>query len=228
MLFYQSYALNKYQFFITYSTEFIKKNQIRFAPNKCSEDNIFTIKAVMLAKGILYIQKSFYNYRIRSDSCSHKISNENFCIFDNIKLLRDFLIEKNWFDKYKKEYYNYAIYILHWHYMLISQKQHRKYLKESRKVLTSKNYKKFLKEINQVTCLEKVFSVRNIGIYKQIYILGFKFKIKTKELIERERFKQIIDNQKTVNRLLRKILEVQSNLADKNEDSILHSTTTKR
>ena len=199
-----------------YSARFIKENNIRFAPNKCSEDNIFTIKAIMLAQKILYIQKPFYNYRVRTDSCSHKTSDENFCIFDNIKMLKEFLVEKGWMGNYKKEYLKYVIYILRWHYMLIPPKSIKKYLKNSKTALTPKGYKKFLNEIHLDSGFEKVFSVKNIGIYKQLCILGLKFKIKSQKLVEREKIKQIIRNQEHQIGLLNKILKLETQKSNQN------------
>lgn len=201
-----------------YSANFIKGNNIKFAPNKCSEDNIFTIKSFMLAKGILYTKKVLYNYRVRVDSCSHKISSDNFCIFDNIKLLKDFLIEKNWFDKYEEEYFEYAIYILLWHYKLVPSSEIRKYLRACKKVLPPKKYKILLKKTNQVPYLEKIFSVKNVGVYKKFSILGFNFKIKVKKLVERERLSKIINNQRREIDLLYQILEEQKKYENVNKN----------
>ena len=207
-----------------YSTNFVKKNNIKFAPNKCSEDNIFTIKSFMLAKDILYVNNTFYNYRVRIDSCSHKISNDNFCIFDNVKLLKDFLIEKNWFDKYKNEYQEYAKYILLWHYALVPCNNIKKYLTECKKLLTHKKYKILLNKTNQVSSLDKIFSVKNIGVHKKISILGIKFKIKSKRLVEREKINQIIINQQRQIDLLYQILDEQkkSDIENQNNNDGLH------
>ena len=66
----------------------------------------------------------------------------------------------------------------------------------------------YLNAIGELSAIEKVFSVKNVEVYKQFCILGFKFKIKTQKLVQQERFNQIIKNQKQQINLLRRILKV--------------------
>ena len=100
--------------------------------------------------------------------------------------------------------------------MLIPPKSIKKYLKNSKTALTPKGYKKFLNEMHLDSGFEKVFSVKNIGIYKQLCILGLKFKIKSQKLVEREKIKQIIRNQEHQIGLLNKILKLETQKSNQN------------
>lgn len=87
-----------------YKLDFIKRNNIKLSPNKHAEDHIFSISANLLADKILYLNKSFYHYRTRIGSAVNKASDDNFCIFDNVELLKGFLISNNLYTKYEKSY----------------------------------------------------------------------------------------------------------------------------
>ena len=63
------------------------------------------------------------------------------------------------------------------------------------------------KKANGISFIKRIFSVKNIGVHKQIYIFGARFKIKSKKLIERKRLNQIIKNQMYQINLLENILK---------------------
>lgn len=75
-----------------YKRSFIKDENIKFAPNKIGEDQIFSISSIFSTDKILYVNTPFYHYRMRLGSSLNKVSDENFCVFENIKLLKTFLI----------------------------------------------------------------------------------------------------------------------------------------
>ena len=81
-----------------YSSDFIKKNNIAFAPYRIGEDHLFSISALLLADKIYYDNGAFYNYRRRTSSFAHKTSDEILFIFDIINRIKAFLIKhlKQW------------------------------------------------------------------------------------------------------------------------------------
>ena len=111
-----------------------------------------------------------------------------------------------------------------WHYALVPCNNIKKYLTECKKLLTHKKYKILLNKTNQVSSLDKIFSVKNIGVHKKISILGIKFKIKSKRLVEREKINQIISNQQRQIDLLYQILDEQkkSDIENQNNNDGLH------
>lgn len=169
-----------------YSTKFVKENNIKLAPNKHGEDYIFSFKSILLAKNILYIDNALYHYRIRMDSSANKASKDNFCIFDNIKIFKKFLIEQNLFDKLRNEFVDYVVHALSWHYICIPEDGIDLYLSKAREILTEKEYKKFLKLNNgNFSLIENIFSIKNKkrnGVkIKIVRLLGITFEIKRRK-----------------------------------------------
>ena len=164
-----------------YSTEFLKRNKIFFAFNKRAEDHIFSISSTLLAARILYFSKAFYNYRYRKGSSVNVESDENFCIFENIQLLKEFLNKKNLYSTCYQAFTAYTINTLTMHYECIPTNSRITFLSKCKEILDEKDYKKLLKKINgDYSFLEKIFSIKNKKeagiIYKVIVVLGFKFK----------------------------------------------------
>lgn len=164
-----------------YCAQFIKDNKIRFAPNKHGEDHIFSLKVLFLAKKILYINKYLYNYLTRENSASNKKSLDNFCIFDNICALEKILDENNFLNEFNKEFLQYKMNVLKWHYNAIPEDKKEEYLKQCQLILSNKNYKKLTKQIKNRdrTFIEQIFSIKNIcnntKKTKIITIFGFEF-----------------------------------------------------
>ncbi len=170
-----------------YQTEFIKSNKIRFAPCKHGEDYLFADGAIILADKIDYLDKYLYFYRIRSDSAAHVKSDMNFCVFDNIKLLKEFLIENNLFDELEDEWIKYAKKSVIWHYYQVPDKSIKKYKNMCLQYFADeKEFKKSLKEIKtKRTLLEQILSFKNeyknAIKYKVVTIFGLKLYIKPKK-----------------------------------------------
>ncbi len=166
-----------------YSAKFIKNNNIKLAPNKHGEDHIFSIKSIFLAKKILYIDNVLYHYRMRIGSAVNKVSNDNFCVFENMKQIKDFLIEQNLLDKLNSEFQDYVIHALAWHYPCIPEDNIRNYLDKVSQILTKKEYRKFLKACRgKYSLIEEIFSIKNkkiLGVkHKIVKILGFEFELR--------------------------------------------------
>lgn len=165
----------------SYKTSFIKEHSIKFAPNKIGEDQIFTLKATFLANKILYVNKSFYNYRKRIGSALNNLSEDNFCVFENIKLLKDFLVTNNLFGEYEFSFEKYLSTALCWNYANIPPVSTEKYLNKCRELLSQKDYELFLNKVKgKLSLLERIFSIKNKKIngikVKCITILGNSFK----------------------------------------------------
>ena len=166
-----------------YSLNFIKNNKIQFAPNRHGEDSIFSISAMLLAKRVLYFEKALYHYRQRGGSAVNSASEENFCVFDNLKGIKSFLEEHNLYEKYKIAFLKYQIYSLNFHYSNIPEESCDRYLECCRKILSEHDYKELLKEIRlKNSFFENIFSVKNKKLcgkkVKQITILGWKITLK--------------------------------------------------
>lgn len=166
-----------------YKTDFIKKNNIKLAPNKHGEDHIFSIGANLLADKILYLNKSFYHYRTRFGSAVNKASDDNFCIFDNVILLKEFLVSNNLYTKYEKSFKDYTLTVFAWHYTCIPEASIERYLNKCAEILSEQEYKKFLKETKgKRSFMEQIFSIKNQKVngvkFKVVTILGIPFEIK--------------------------------------------------
>ena len=161
-----------------YSNKFLKENHIQFAPNKHAEDHIFSISATLLANKISYIKKTLYYYRKRSDSSVNKVSENNFCIFENIAIVADFLKQNNLYKKYEHDFRNYIVNLCVYHCNKIPTALLSTYIEKTRQLLSDKEFSTFKKRINgDFSLLEKLFSVKNLNIPgktgKYLTVLGF-------------------------------------------------------
>lgn len=89
-----------------YSSEIVRKNNIRFAEGIYYEDTIFVIKAIWFAKTFCVLEKVIYNYNCLTLGSIVRNGNEK-KIYDLIKcyeLIYDFLDETEILDRYKNEY----------------------------------------------------------------------------------------------------------------------------
>ncbi len=168
-----------------YKTSFIKEHHIKFAPTKTGEDNVFSISSNLLANKILYINKVFYFYRTRTGSAVNKASNDNFDVFENMKILKDFLVTNNLYEEYKSSFDGYVLFALSWHFSKISHEGSEKYLEICREILDQENYELFLhKTKGELSILERIFSIKNREIngvkIKYLTICGKNFKLKQK------------------------------------------------
>jgi len=172
-----------------YSANLIKKHNIRFAPTRHGEDNIFSIGVLLFAQKILYINKYFYHYRARQDSSVNKPSDGNYCVFDNVKLLKNFLDENNLYETNKQAYRDYIIKAFALHFSNIPQNSSDRYFERCKDILTDYEFKKFLQETKpKYTFWQRIFSIKNYkenGLKKKfICILGLTFEIKKHKKVD--------------------------------------------
>lgn len=177
------YVLDK-----AYKSDFIKKNNIKFTPFKHCEDHIFSLSANLLTDKILYLNKSFYHYRSRLGSAVNKVSDDNFCIFENIKFIKEFLVSNSFYPEYEKCFRDYVISIFASLYNCIPAESVERYLNCCSDVLTESEYKKFLKKTKgKRSFIEQIFSIKNQKVYgkkvKFVTILGISFEIKVNKKI---------------------------------------------
>mgnify|MGYP001052153526 CR=1 FL=1 len=178
-------CLSKLDFHVwsrAYSLEFLKRVNACFAPAKTGEDHLFSCIVVFNAEKISYLDKTLYNYRCRQGSSINKISPENMVIFQNIELLKEYLKKHNFYDEYEKEFKNYALKVLCWHYTNLPDDCIKKYEQMCQKFLVANECKKlFYKAKTNNSFFENVFSIKNerkFGVKRKIItILWVKIKI---------------------------------------------------
>ena len=177
------YKLDMHVWARAYSNNFIKKAKAIFAPTKHGEDHLFACSVVLNAERIHYLDKYLYTYRCRNGSAVNKISNDNFGIFQNCELLKEYLIAHNFYDELKEEFRRYQAQVFIWHYRNIPDENKEKYEMMCKEILPNEEFKKMLhKAQSNNSFLEFLFSLKNerkFGIkYKVITILGIKIKLK--------------------------------------------------
>ena len=184
----KKYCLNGLRLMVwdkAYSLDFLRKYNIKCAPHKHSEDHIFSITTCLKADKILYLNEYFYNYRCRHGSAVNIKSDENFCIFDNIQYITDFLVKENLLDELKNEFTNYKIANLWWHFERIPDKSRGKYIEMCKNVLSAGDYKKLIKKIRNrnKSFIENIFSIKNRIVnarkFKIVTLFGQEIKIST-------------------------------------------------
>lgn len=173
-----------------YSREFIARSKAIFAPTKHGEDHLFANAVVLNAKQIHYINKSFYVYRCRAGSAVNIVSNDNFGIFENIRLFEKYLRENNFYEEFKAEFEYSKIRIIGWHYKNVPLESIDKYDSIARSMLTDEQYEEMLKECkSKLKIGEWFFSIKNKKENaiksKVITILGFSFVIKPQKIKSR-------------------------------------------
>lgn len=172
-----------------YNADFIKRNNIRFAPNKHGEDHLFADGAILFADKVDFFNEYLYFYRNRIGSAVNIQSDDNFCVFDNIQLLKQFIIDHSLYDELKEEIKNYARQVIIWHYSLIPDGSRERYEFLCMQYFDSKKeFKKFVnKQRAKRSFIENIFSLKNqvkgAIKYKAVTILGFTFLLKPKRKV---------------------------------------------
>ena len=165
-----------------YSTKYIKENNIHFAPNKHAEDHLFVLMSLLNNEKVYFLDEYLYVYRTLSGSAVNKLSDENFCIFDNVKLLKDFLTEKNLFDELEEPYKLYAIDVLAWHYNSVYVESREEYNLKVKELLNKDEYSVYLRKINGKSFWENIFSLKKKRVNgistKVLTLFGFDIIIK--------------------------------------------------
>lgn len=163
-----------------YSRDFLNKNNLRIPNTRIAEDEAFSICCLLSTDKVYYIGEPFYHYRMRTGSTVHQASDKNFCIFDNIKFLSEFLERKNLYTNLYEDFEKYKFDVLYNGFLRIPQQSSKLYLEECKKVLPEKYYKQIGKE--NFSFWQNIFCVKNRTeygkTYKFIRILGVDIKLK--------------------------------------------------
>jgi len=174
-----------------YGREFIKKKQIHFAPTRIGEDNLFSLNSLLSAEKIFFIEESLYYYRIRKNSSITKLSDENFCVFENIEQMEKLIRAKGLEKELEKAFEKYKITSLRAAYSRLPINSRKNFKKEIADKFSDGFYKKVSNKLDP-SVLEKIFSITNKNIdatkHKIIRIFGMEFVLpcKKKKLEEKK------------------------------------------
>jgi glycosyltransferase involved in cell wall biosynthesis len=164
-----------------YSTDFIKNNLIKFAPTRRGEDQLFANSAILLADKIYYLDKYLYFYRCRKGSAVNTKDKYNMQVFENIRLMKEFLIEHSLYEELKEENDIYAKTVFRWNYDQCPEEMLEEYKNRAREYFSSdREFKTFLRKAKtKRTFIENIFSLKTRtkeGIkYKVVTIFGLEF-----------------------------------------------------
>ena len=166
-----------------YSRNLIEKSGAVFSPTRHGEDHLFAHIIILNAENIYYLDRYLYTYRIRQGSSVHKLSNDNFCIFQNFEHSKEYLESMNLYEELKDPFKLYLIQAMAWHYNGIPHESIKKYETLCRTYLTPTEFKKMhILVKGKYSFWELLFSVKNqhlLGIrYKIVTLFGIKLKIK--------------------------------------------------
>lgn len=165
-----------------YKRDFVIKNKIEFGVGKHGEDQPFTIKALLLANKVRYIDIAFYHYVQRKNTSSRKSTKEN---IDYV--LANYQIVKQWAERIKivntvffKEYAVKCLSELYVQSKAIYKPLVRRILKIE---LSNKDYLLFIKhKVLKRSLIKEIFSLENYhkrhSKVKILKLLGFKFILK--------------------------------------------------
>lgn len=165
-----------------YNSSFVKKNGIKFAPSKNGEDHLFTNGAKLLSDKIYYVNQTLYNYRCHDKSAVNTRSDENFAVFNNIKLMKNFIIQHNLWKELENEFYYYQKKVLIWQYNQTPLNRLEEYNSLCKTVLNENEYEEFINITHKKDRLKFYINFQNIfnSISKLISNRTYK---KTKEKI---------------------------------------------
>lgn len=126
------------------NTNFLRKNKIEFSDCSLCEDHIFTLKSLLNAKTLGYIDDPIYNYMVRQNSASRKKAptdpNKVLDVFQEIQtLLESMKLQK----KLKKGFQNYIETIKNFMLPKIEEQSKNKFETDCAKIITA--WEKFCK-----------------------------------------------------------------------------------
>lgn len=166
-----------------YKREFLINNNIKCGSNKVAEDIIPSIASVLKAQSIVYLDDVYYHYRLRCTSIVHTASANTLAIFENLAILKQFLVDNNFYSSYQEDFLDYQCACLGDLYERLPLNLQKTYIEKSKEVLDEKRFKKFKQWINgNLSLMEKFISFKNRTIAAQrykvvrLFFLEFKFK----------------------------------------------------
>ncbi|MCK4650245.1 glycosyltransferase family 2 protein [Candidatus Pacearchaeota archaeon] len=139
--------------------DILLKNKIFFPKIHIAEDMDFSARVIYFSKKITFAEEYLYNYYVREGSLmsfsNSKRRIENY--FESIKLLEDFLLSKDIFEKYHKEFVYFKLY----NYLATYGVMY--YSKEK---IDKKFYKKQIKNDPDF----RIFNIFSLGVFDSVII----------------------------------------------------------
>lgn len=197
-----------------YLREFILNNNISFQSLRHANDTFFVLFSLAVSKKIAIVKQKLIIHRTRNSSLAYTRETAPECFYWALKELYERLTQAGLYETYQRSFINYCIEFSFWHISTIKGQKTKaimlKYINQMFKELKIANYEtsyfykprfyRYLLKYN-LKPLQKIFSVRNQGVFKIIFFLGMEFKIKLSKLVEREyfikqneRFKELEDS----------------------------------
>ena len=167
-----------------YKRNFINRHDIKFSNAKLAEDHMFTFKSKILAGKILFIDKPFYNYRVRRDSAVNSVSSETLRVVDILREVTGFFGVHGVCDiTGRKNVDFYLEYTLARVFATVPENLKKVYDKKCKSFLNDLQYMEYKKlKFGKYTPLERIFSLKNetsFGIrYKVLVLLGCKLRFR--------------------------------------------------
>lgn len=167
-----------------YKRNFIDRHNIKFSNAKLAEDHMFTFKSKILAGKILFIDKPFYNYRVRRDSAVNSVSAEALRVVDILREVTGFFGVHGVCDiTGRKNVDFYLEYTLARVFSTVPENLKKVYDKKCKTFLNDLQYMEYKKlKFGKYTPLERIFSLKNetsFGIrYKVMVLLGCKLRFR--------------------------------------------------
>ncbi len=152
---------------------FIDNFDLKFQSVRIYNDMFFTYSAVVVASKIRYIEDYLLTQRVnRKGSITKSVQNNWYCIIDALKAVRDFLVDNDIYDKWRKYFSIYAL-----HMILFTERQvigDDKYVMDF--ILKKITLKELDIDINNIDLLDGkneiaeikqiLLSVKNVNAYK--------------------------------------------------------------
>ena len=98
-----------------FRTQFIKDSSLYFQEQRTTNDLFFVVGATLLAKRIDYINDILIHQRVHEGSLAVTREKSWHCLFDALIKVRDFLQEKNLYDRFEQDFINYCVTFTSWH-----------------------------------------------------------------------------------------------------------------
>ena len=156
-----------------FKKSFIDSFNLRFQRVRIYNDMFFTYSAVVVASKIRYIEDYLLTQRVnRKGSITKSVQNNWYCIIDALKAVRDFLIDNDIYDKWRKYFSIYAL-----HMILFTERQvtgNDKYIMDFilKKMILQElgidiNNVDLLDDKNEIAEIKQILlSVENVDAYK--------------------------------------------------------------
>ena len=173
-----------------YKTSFVKNNKIKFQNLRTCNDTYFHHVTLALANSIIFLNEELITWRVGHSCTTATRGKYIYCVLKAFKAVKnrlnkkDFALLSDTFYKAVKNSFDYEL-------KQVQDPELKNYWTLKLYKFLPRNYwtQKAI-ELNKKE-REKRFSVKNVGVHKVICIAGLKIKIKSKKLVDRERYRTL-------------------------------------